>query len=122
MPMAATKHALRAAFAALLLAGGASAKVYLEWRPRVSLMAGYHDNVRLNGSGADSFGQVVPGLKLDIFGDHNLHATVDCQAGFARLAHPESFGVTGAFASSETCLVGTGAHLSERDKLEIRTG
>jgi hypothetical protein len=91
--MVATKLALRVAFAALLLAGGASAKVYIEWRPRMTLLAGYNDNVLLNGSGADSFGQAVPGIKLDLFGDHNLHVAVDCQAGLARLAHPESFGL-----------------------------
>jgi hypothetical protein len=122
MTMAATKHALRVAFAALLLAGGASAKVYLEWRPRMSLMAGYNDNVLLNGTGSDAFGQAVPGIKLDVFGEHNLHMAVDCQAGFARLAHPGSFGLSnGAFAANETCSLTTGAHLSERDKLQIRT-
>jgi len=123
MTMAATKHALRAAFAALLLAGGASAKVYVEWRPRLSLMGGYNDNVQLNGSGGDSFGQAVPGLKLDIFGDHALHVAADCQVGLARLANPESFGISsGTFASSETCLLDTRVHLSEQDKLQIRTG
>ena len=121
--MAATKHALRAAFAALLLAGGASAKAYVEWRPRLSLMGGYNDNVQLNGSGGDSFGQAVPGLKLDIFGDHALHVAADCQVGLARLANPESFGISsGTFASSETCLLDTRVHLSEQDKLQIRTG
>ena len=120
--MAATKLALRVAFAALLLAGGASAKVYIEWRPRMSLMAGYNDNVLLNGSGSDSFGQAVPGIKLDLFGDHNLHVTVDCQAGLARLAHPQSFGLSsGAFATNETCTLGTRMRLSPRDKLEIRS-
>src|SRR5262249_34584485 len=93
-----------------------------EWRPRISLMGGYNDNVQLNGSGADSFGQAVPGIKLDIFGEHNLHVAVDCQAGLARLAHPESFGLSsGSFAANETCALVTGAHISERDKLQIRT-
>src|SRR3954468_10933386 len=120
--MAATKLALRAAFAALLLAGGASAKVYIEWRPRMSLMAGYNDNVLLNGSGADSFGQAVPGIKLDIFGEHNLHVDVDCQAGVARLTHPQEFGLSGgAFATNETCALGTRVHLSPLDKLQLRT-
>src|SRR5258705_222721 len=123
MTMAATKHALRAAFAALLLAGGASAKVYVEWRPRLSLLGGYSDNVQLNGWGGDSFGQAVPGLKLDIFGDHALHVAADFQVGLARLANPESFGISsGTFASSETCLLDTRVHLSEQDKLQIRTG
>src|SRR6266446_3259417 len=83
--MAATKLALRVVFAALLVAGGASAKVYVEWRPRMSFMAGYNDNVLLNGTGADGVGQAVPGIKLDIFGDHALHVALDCQAGLARI-------------------------------------
>lgn len=120
--MAATRIALLVAFAALLGAGGASAKVYVEWRPRMSLMAGYNDNVLLNGTGADSFGQAVPGIKLDLFGDHDLHVDVDCQAGLARLAHPQDFGLSsGAFAANETCLLGTKVHLSPRDKLQIRS-
>ncbi len=119
--MAATKLALRVVFAALLLAGGASAKVYVEWRPRMSFMAGYNDNVLLNGTGADGVGQAVPGIKLDIFGDHALHVALDCQAGLARLAHPESFGFSsGAVAANETCALGTRAHLSPRDKLDLR--
>jgi hypothetical protein len=120
--MAATKLALRVAFAALLLAGGASAKVYVEWRPRMSLMAGYNDNVLLNGTGADGFGQAVPGIKLDLFGDHDLHLAADCQAGLARLVHPESFGLSSsAFAANETCSLATRVRLSPRDKLDIRS-
>jgi hypothetical protein len=120
MTMAATRFALLVAFAALLTSRGADAKVYIEWRPRMSLMAGYNDNVLLNGSGADGFGQAVPGIKLDLFGEHNLHVDVDCQAGLARLAHPQEFGLSsGAFAANETCLVGTRANLSARDKLQI---
>src|SRR6266403_688777 len=114
--MAATKLALRVVFAALLVAGGASAKVYVEWRPRVSLMAGYNDNVLLNGTGADGFGQAVPGIKLDVFGEHDLHVAVDCQAGLARLAHPETFGLSSGFATNETCNLETRLHLSPRDK------
>src|SRR5918911_2956819 len=122
MKVSATRLALSAAFAALLAASGASAKVYIEWRPRMSLMAGYNDNVLLNGSGADAFGQAVPGLKLDIFGEHNLHMGVDCQAGLARLAHPQEFGLSsGAFASNDTCALATRVHLSPRDKLEFRS-
>ncbi|MFN2546822.1 MAG: hypothetical protein ABR567_05280, partial [Myxococcales bacterium] len=47
----------------LLAAWGAAAKVYIEFRPRMSMMGGYDDNVRLNGTGgingtgADGFGQ-----------------------------------------------------------------
>ena len=121
--MAATRLALLVAFAALLAARGAGAKVYVEWRPRMSLMGGYNDNVLLNGSGADGFGQAVPGLKLDLFGEHNLHLAVDCQAGLARLAHPEQFGLSsGALAANETCNMETRVHLSPRDKLHFRGG
>jgi hypothetical protein len=121
--MAATRLALLVAFAALLAARGAGAKVYIEWRPRISLMAGYNDNVLLNGSGADGFGQAVPGIKLDLFGEHELHVAVDCQAGVARLAHPEKFGFSsGAFAGNETCNVDSKVHLSPRDKLHFRGG
>lgn len=120
--MAANKLALLVAFAALLAAGGASAKVYIEWRPRLSLMAGYNDNVLLNGQGGDGFGQAVPGLKLDLFGDHNLHVGVDCQAGLARLANPRSFNLSNdSFAANETCSLATKVNLSERDKLDVLT-
>src|SRR5919204_197183 len=122
MRMAATRLAPLVAFASLLAARGAEAKVYLEWRPRMSLMAGYNDNVLLNGSGADGFGQAVPGLKLDVFGEHNLHVDVDCQVGLARLAHPQEFGLSnGAFASNETCALATRVNLSPRDKLQFRS-
>jgi hypothetical protein len=121
--MAATKLAPPVALAALLLTGSASAKVYVEWRPRISLMGGYNDNVLLNGTGADAFGQIQPGLKLDVFGDHGLHVFADCQAGFARLAHPEQFQqASGAFAANESCSLDTRARLSTRDKLQIRGG
>ncbi len=121
--MAARKHiALHVALAALLAAWGASAKVYVEWRPRMSMMGGYDDNVRLNGMGGDAFGQAVPGLKLDLFGEHDLHVDLDCQAGLARLAHPEEFGLSsGAFASSERCALGSKVRLSPRDKLLVNS-
>jgi hypothetical protein len=121
MTMAAIRLALLVAFAALLASGGAEAKVYVEWRPRMSLMGGYNDNVQLNGTGGDGFGQAVPGLKLDLFGEHELHLDLDCQAGLAQLVHPQEFGLSGgAFASNETCVVGTKANLSMRDKLQLR--
>jgi hypothetical protein len=114
--------ALHVFLAASLAAWGASAKVYIEFRPRMSVMGGYDDNVQLNGSGADAFGQAVPGLKLDLFGDHQLHLDLDCQAGLARLAHPQEFGLSsGAFASNETCTVGTRVRLSPEDRLLLRT-
>jgi len=85
-------------------------------------MAGYNDNVLLNGTGADGFGQAVPGIKLDLFGEHDLHVAVDCQAGLARLAHPEQFGISSGFATNETCNLETRLHLSPRDKLHFRGG
>jgi hypothetical protein len=122
MSMSATKLALLAAAVPLLAAGEAVAKVYIEWRPRISLMGGFDDNVQLNGNGGDGFGQAVPGLKLDIFGDHDLHVDADCQAGLARLARPEEFHISsGAFATNETCGLGTRVKLSTRDKLKLRT-
>jgi hypothetical protein len=120
--MAATKLAPPVALAALLLTGSASAKVYVEWRPRISLMGGYNDNVLLNGTGADAFGQAQPGLKLDLFGDHGLHLAADCQAGFARLLHPEQFQqASGAFAANESCSLNTRVRLSTRDRLQVRS-
>ena len=123
-----TQLALHVALAALLAAGGAGAKVYLEFRPRVSLMAGYDDNVTLGfvpGSGAlgaDSFGQVAPGLKLDLFGEDGLHMDLDCQAGIARLVHPQQFGLSSnGVAGNESCALGTRVHLSQRDRLQFRT-
>ncbi|MGZ6143340.1 MAG: hypothetical protein ACXWLM_08375, partial [Myxococcales bacterium] len=103
-------------------AWGASAKVYVEFRPRMSMAGAYDDNIQMNGSGGDAFGQATPGLKLDIFGEHNLHVDLDCQAGLARLAHPQEFGLSsGAFATNESCQLGTRVHLSSRDKLALRT-
>ena len=118
----ATRANMLVALAALLAAQGASAKVYIEFRPRMSMMGGYDDNVRMNGAGGDGFGQAVPGLKLDLFGEHDLHLDLDCQAGLARLAHPQEFGLSsGAFASNETCALGTKVNLSARDRLKLRT-
>ena len=110
------------AFAVFAAAWGASAKVYIEFRPRMSMMGGYDDNVTLKGSGGDGFGQAAPGLKLDLFGEHDLHLDLDCQAGLARLAHPQEFGLSsGAFAANESCALGTKVHLSPRDKLLLRS-
>src|SRR6266851_2804042 len=68
-----------------LAAGPAGAKLYVEWKPRASFLAGFNDNVLLDGSGADGFGQARPGIRLDLFGDHQFHVDVDCQAGIGRL-------------------------------------
>src|SRR5437870_3435546 len=115
--MAARIHTtLLVAVAALAAAGPASAKVYAEWRPRVSLFAGFNDNVPLDGSGGDAFGQARPGLRFDLFGEHQLHVDVDCQAGIGRLLHPDKFTLEGgAFASSEQCIG------NYRDRLSPRT-
>jgi hypothetical protein len=119
--MAARKPlALLVALAALAAAPGASAKVYIDIRPRFSMMAGLDDNVRMDGSGTDSFGQAVPGLKLDIFGEHHLHLDLDCQAGIARLVHPDRFGLSNsAFASNESCALGVRDQLSPRTNLRL---
>lgn len=114
--MAARTNIQLALVASLLLAAPeASAKVYVELRPRATMMAGYDDNVQLDGGGADAFGQAIPGLKLDIFGEHQFHVNLDCQAGIAHLVHPERFGIDqGAFASNESCLFGMRDHLDPR--------
>jgi hypothetical protein len=117
IPMVARAHIpVLVAAAALAAAWPASAKVYLEWKPRLSLFAGYNDNVLFDGSNSDSFGQARGGVRLDIFGDHQFHIDLDCQAGVGRLLHPDRFTVTGgAFASSEQCLA------NYRDRYSTRT-
>jgi hypothetical protein len=116
-PVAARVHIpLLVAVAALAAAGPASAKVYVQWKPRASFFAGFNDNVLLDGSGADGFGQARPGIRLDLFGDHQFHIDVDCQAGIGRLLHPDKFAINGgAFATSEQCI----AHY--RDRWSTRT-
>jgi len=94
-----------------LAAGPAGAKLYVEWKPRASFLAGFNDNVLLDGSGADGFGQARPGIRLDLFGDHQFRVDVDCQAGIGRLLHPDKFALNGgAFATSEQCI----AHYKDR--------
>lgn len=105
----------------LLGAGSAAADTQWEWRPRVSAMAGYDDNVQINGKGGDGFGQVAPGLKLDVFGEHKLHAAFDCQVGLARLQNPEEFGFgSNRVFANENCGLDTKVNLSERDKFFLR--
>src|SRR5919108_263499 len=107
---------LLVAASALAASWPASAKVYLEWKPRVSLLAGYNDNILFDGSGSDGVGQARGGVKLDIFGDHEFHIDADCQAGFGRLLHPDRFSRDGgSFASSEDCTA------SYRDRYSPRT-
>jgi hypothetical protein len=85
-------------------------------------MAGYDDNVQINGSGGDGFGQIAPGLKLDVFGEHKLHAAFDCQVGLARLQDPNEFGFSSSRVfANENCGLVTRVNLSERDKFYLRT-
>ena len=114
--MAARVHiALLLAACALAAARPARAKVYVEWKPRASLFAGFNDNVLMDGSGSDGFGQARPGIRLDLFGEHQLHVDVDCQAGIGRLLHPEKFTINGgAFATSEQCIAHYKDHWSPR--------
>jgi hypothetical protein len=113
--MAARVHIPLLAACALAAAGPASAKVYVEWKPRASLFAGFNDNVLMDGSGSDGFGQARPGIRLDLFGDHQFHVDVDCQAGIGRLLHPDKFALNGgAFATSEQCIAHYKDHWSPR--------
>lgn len=106
---------LLVALSALAAAGPAGAKVYVEWKPRASFLAGFNDNVLLDGSGSDGFGQARPGIRLDLFGDHQFHIDLDCQAGIGRLLHPDKFALDGgAFASSEQCIAHYKDHWSPR--------
>src|SRR6266540_3685812 len=104
--MATRAHIPLLAALSALAAGPAGAKVYVEWKPRASFFAGFNDNVLLDGSGADGFGQARPGIRLDLFGDHQFHVDVDCEAGIGRLLHPDKFALNsgGAFATSERCI------------------
>ena len=115
--MAMRKHilVLHVALATLFFAGEAAADTQWEWRPRVAAVGGYDDNIKIDGSGGDGFAQLAPGLKLDVFGEHQFHVNLDCQAGIAHLVHPEKFGIDqGAFASNESCLFGMKDHLDAR--------
>src|SRR5437588_759367 len=119
--MAARAH-IAMLVAAAALAGPASAKVYTEVRPRVSLLGGYDDNVPLDGTGGDYFGRAQPGLRLDIYGDHRMHVDVDCQASLARLGHPEKFREVSPsdFATGEQCAAGYTERLSPRLQVHLR--
>jgi hypothetical protein len=121
--MAMRKHSLvlHVALAASLAAGAASADTQWEWRPRITAMGGYDDNVQINGRGGDGFGQIAPGLKLDIFGEHHLRTAFDCQVGLARLQDPNEFGFSSnSVFANENCGVTTRVNLSERDKFNLR--
>jgi hypothetical protein len=119
-PVAARIHISLLA-AAIAVAGPASAKVYVQWKPRASFFAGFNDNVLLDGSGADGFGQARPGIRLDLFGDHQFHVDVDCQAGLGRLLHPDKFALDGgAFATSEQCIAHYKDHWSPRTSSHVQ--
>jgi hypothetical protein len=123
MTMAMGKHivVLHVALATLFFAGEAAADTQWEWRPRVSAVGGYDDNIKIDGSGGDGFGQIVPGLKLDVFGEHQLRMAFDCSVGIARLADPNEFGFSnGRVFANEDCNLNTRVNLSERDKFLLR--
>jgi len=112
--------AMLVAAAAILAARPASAKVYTELKPRLSLLGGVDDNVALDASGGDYFGRAQPGLRLDIWGEHRMHVGVDCQASLARLGHPDRFREVSSsdFATGEQCGVSYKESLSNR--LQVR--
>lgn len=103
--------------AAALLPAAAQAKIYAVWQPRLSLAAGYDDNVKFDGSGGDGLGEAVPGLKLGLFGEHQMRLDLDCEASVARLVNPDRFYPNGsAFSNSALCRADFKDHLSERLK------
>jgi hypothetical protein len=114
------QHLALAASALLCGAGAARAKVYTEWQPRVTVGAGYDDNILLDGQGGDPFGQVMPGLKLFLFGDHGLRSTLDCQVGLSRLQHPDAFQAAGGtMVLDQLCGVDVKSRLGTRSALHI---
>jgi hypothetical protein len=103
------------ALLAAALPFAAQARIYSVVRPRISLGAAFDDNVRFDGSGGDALSEAIPGLKLELFGEHHLRAMFDCQANIARLAHPDRFGYTGSgFANGGACAMDLRDQLSER--------
>jgi hypothetical protein len=123
MTMAMRKHilVLHVALATLFFAGGAAADTQWEWRPRVSAVGGYDDNIKIDGTGGDGFAQLAPGLKLDVFGEHQLRAAFDCQVGLARLADPNEFGFSNSrIFANEDCNLNTRVNLTDRDKFLLR--
>ena len=89
---------------ALALPAAAGAKIYSVWQPRLTLAAGYDDNVKFDGTGGDGLGEAIPGLKLGLFGEHQMHLALDCQANVARLVNPNRFSNVGnGFANSAVC-------------------
>src|SRR4051812_4121345 len=121
--MAARTNIAMLVAAAALAAGPASAKVYAELRPRMTLLSGVDDNAALDGTGGDYFGRAQPGLKLDIFGDHRMHVNLDCQVGLARLGHPDRFSARtdSQFGTGEQCEGGYTERWSPRLQMHLRS-
>ncbi|MFL5424910.1 MAG: hypothetical protein ACJ783_07730 [Myxococcales bacterium] len=121
--MAARTNIAMLVAAAALAAGPASAKVYAELRPRMTLLSGVDDNVALDGTGGDYFGRAQPGLKLDIFGEHRMHVNLDCQVGLARLGHPDRFSARtdSQFGTGEQCEGGYTERWSPRLQMHLRS-
>jgi hypothetical protein len=106
--MATRRNILMLVAACCAAAAPANAKVYAEWTPRLSLLAGGDDNVSMAApgvnAGGDFFGRAQPGLRLDLYGEHQMRLDLDCQASIARLAHPDRFQLdSGDFATGEQC-------------------
>ncbi len=111
---------LWAALALLAASTAASAKVYLEWQPRVTVGAGYDNNILLDGQGGDGFGQILPGLKLNLFGDHGLKSTIDCSVGFSRLERPEQYpAANGDLVLNQLCAADFRSRLGTRTALKF---
>jgi hypothetical protein len=101
--------------------GAAAADTETIWQPRVSATGGYDDNVQINGSGGDGFGQISPGVKVNVYGEHRLRVGFDCEVGLARLARPDEFGFSSSsIFADEYCSLDTSVNLSARDKFKIR--
>lgn len=106
--------------AGALFPAAAQAKIYAEWQPRVTVGAGYDDNILLDASGGDGYGQVVPGLKLYLFGDHGMRTVFDCQVGLSRLARPEIYAAAGGDAVlNQLCGVDYRSRLGTRTALRF---
>jgi len=115
------KIVLLVALAGFLKTADASADTETIWQPRISVMGGYDDNVLITGAGGDGFGQIAPGLKLDVYGEHQLRVGFDCQVGLARLATPGEFGFSSnRLFADENCHLDTRVNLDERDKFNLR--
>jgi hypothetical protein len=106
--------------AAALFSAAAHAKVYSEWQPRLMVGAGYDDNILLDASGGDAYGQVVPGLKLYLFGDHGMRTVFDCQVGLSRLARPGLYAAAGGDSvMNQLCGVDFRSRLGTRTALRF---